>query len=75
MPSGEHDGMRVLQCWKFMLLVFKAGNRTNYSIEALLLLAQYHLFPSQRLAQQLIWSRFINTQGWPGRHVIYIWSI
>ena len=59
----EGDGMRVLRCWKFMLLIFKAGNRTNYSIEALFLLAQYHLFLSPRLAQQLIWSRFINTQG------------
>ena len=52
-----------------MLLVFKAGNRTNYSIEALFLLAQYHLFLSPRLAQQLIWSRFVNTQSWPGRNI------
>ena len=65
----EGDGVRVLRCWKFMLLVFKAGNRTNYSIEALFLLAQYHLFLSPRLAQQLIWSRFINTQGWAGRNI------
>ena len=41
----------------------------NYSIEALFLLAQYHLFLSPRLAQELIWSRFVNTQGWPGRNI------
>lgn len=65
----EGDGTRVLRCWKFLLLVFKAGRRTNYSIEALILLAQYHFFLSPRLAQQLMWSRFINTHGWLGHNI------
>ena len=65
----EGDGLHVLRCWKFMLLVFKAGNRTNYAIEMLFLLAQYHLFLSPRLVQQQVWSRFVNTQGWPGCNI------
>ena len=51
----EGDGLRVL--------------RTNYSIEALVLLSHYHLFLSPRLAEQLAWSRFINTHGWPGYNI------
>ena len=30
----EGDGLRILRCWRFLLLVFKAGGRKNYSIEA-----------------------------------------
>ena len=36
----EGDGERIIRCWKFFLLLFKANGRTNYSIEALLLLVQ-----------------------------------
>ena len=50
----EGDGMRVLSCWKFFLLIFKSAKRKNYAIEALNLLLQYHLRLPDRLAQQLI---------------------
>ena len=33
----EGDGLRVIRCWRFMLLIFKAANRTNYSKEAITL--------------------------------------
>ena len=65
----EGDSVRVLRCWKFLLLVFKVANGMNYSIEALVLLSQYHLFLSPRLAQQLAWSQFVNTHGWPGYNI------
>ena len=65
----EGDGQRVLQVWRFLLFIFKAGNRKNYAIEALTLLSQYHFFLSPRLAQQLLHSRFINTHGWPGHNI------
>ena len=39
----EGDGERIIRCWKFFLLLFKANGRTNYSIEALLLLVQINL--------------------------------
>ena len=65
----EGDGQCVFQVWKFLLLIFKAGNRKNYSSEALTLLCQYHFLLSPRLAQQLLQSRFINTHGWPGHNI------
>ena len=52
-----------------MLLIFRASGRKNYAIEALNFLAQfYYLFPP-RLSQQLLWSRFVNTQGRPGCNI------
>ena len=65
----EGDGTRVLRCWRYILPLFIASHRTNYSIEAFNILYQYHFMLSPRQAEQLIWSRFINTQGRPGRNV------
>ena len=43
--------------------LLRASGHTNYTIEAFTLLSQYYyLFPPQ-LAQQLIWSCFVNTTG------------
>ena len=30
----EGDGYRILHCWRYMLMLFKAKNRTKYSIQA-----------------------------------------
>ena len=38
----EGDGERILRCWRYFLLLFKATGRKNYSIEAFTLLTQYH---------------------------------
>ena len=65
----EGDGERVMKIWKYLLLLFKASGRTNYSIEALTLLSQYYLILPSRLAEQLKWSRFINTTGLPGHNI------
>ena len=65
----EGDGGRVLQCWKFFLLFFKASKRKNYSIEALNLLAQHHLLLPPRLSSQLLWSRFVNMHGKAGCNI------
>ena len=48
----EGDGERVLLMWKFLLLVFKASNKVNYSIEAFNILAQYYILLPPRLKQQ-----------------------
>ena len=37
----EGDGKRVLLVWKFLLIVFKASHRTNYSKEAVLLFSPH----------------------------------
>jgi L1 cell adhesion molecule like protein len=65
----EGDGLRVLRCWRYFMLLFKVHNKRNYSIEALHLLSQYHFYLSHRQAQQLLWSRFINTQNLPGHNI------
>uniref|UniRef100_A0A1X7VUI6 DUF6589 domain-containing protein n=1 Tax=Amphimedon queenslandica TaxID=400682 RepID=A0A1X7VUI6_AMPQE len=61
--TREGDGKRVMMLWKFLLIVFNATNRYNYRIEAVTLLLQYNFLFSERKAQQLAYSRFINTHG------------
>ena len=65
----EGDGMRVLQCWKYLLPIFQNSGRKNYTIEAFKLLYQYYYGLPPRQAQQLLWSRFINTQGIHGKNI------
>lgn len=65
----EGDGKRILCCWKFLMLIFKAAKRKNYAIEALNLLGQYHFFLSHRQREQLLWSRCVNTHGISGRNI------
>ena len=62
------DGDRDFIVWKYFLLLFKASKRSNYSIEAFTLLSQYHLILAPHLAEQLKWSRFINTHGLLGHN-------
>ncbi len=65
----EADGDRLIRSWKFLLLLFKASNRSNYSLDALNLLAQYYILLPPRLAQQLAWSRCVNTTGTEGGNI------
>ena len=52
----EGDGPRIITCWKFFLLIFKAMKRTKYAVEAATLLISLQIFP-ERIKQQIIWSR------------------
>ena len=52
-----------------MVLIFKSNGRTNYSIEAFILLAQQKFLLSPRERAQLQYSRFIDTHGMPGRSI------
>ena len=65
----EGDGDRVLRCWKFLFLFFRASGHTNYTLEALTLLSHYYYLLPPRYAEQLKWSRFINTQGKQGANI------
>ena len=65
----EGDGDRVLLCWKYFLLVFKAKNHTNYAKEAVILLSQNHCLLSDRQASQQSWNRFVNTKGRRGCNI------
>ena len=57
-----------MRCWRFFLPLFKASDKTNYSIEAFTLLAQEKYILSERMAMQLKWSRTINVHGLPGKN-------
>ena len=65
----EGAGDRIFKHWKYLLLLFKASGRSNYSIEALTLLTQYNIVLPPNLAEQLKWSRFVNTSGLPGHNI------
>lgn len=65
----EGDGNRVLRCWRYMLPMFINTGRKNYSLEALNMLMQHDISLPPRQATQLLYSRFINTQGLPGRNI------
>ena len=56
-------------CWKFLLLVFKYKKHTNYAKKAITLLSQCHCLLSDRQANQLTWSRFVNTRGRRGCNI------
>lgn len=55
---------------EIFLLAFKASHKFNYAVEAFTLLAQYEFLLPERLRQQFLWSRFINTQGRPGHNIL-----
>ena len=65
----EGDGDRVLRCWKFLFLFFRASGHTNYTLEALTLLSNYHYLLPPRYAEQMKWNQFINTQGKRGANI------
>jgi L1 cell adhesion molecule like protein len=65
----EGDGTRLLRCWKYLLLVFKATNKNKYAAQAATLLLQYNYVFTERMKNQLLWSRTINTSGRKGRNI------
>lgn len=65
----EGDGERVLRCWRYLLPIFLCTNRTNYAKEALNLLCQHKYLLTERQSIQLLYSRFVNTQGGRGKNV------
>ncbi len=65
----EGDGERVIRCWKFLLIIFHNSNRKNYAKEAILLLHQYQYLITPQQAERIIYSRFINVAGLPGKNI------
>ena len=65
----EGDGERVLRCWRYMLPMFHSSRRNNYALESLYLLFQHDFSLSPRQAIELIWSRFVNVHGLPGKNI------
>ena len=65
----EGDGERILRCWRYFLLLFRATGRKNYAVEAFTLLTQYHFLYTERMQMQLLWSRTVNIHGRQGKNV------
>uniref|UniRef100_A0A1X7TRY5 DUF6589 domain-containing protein n=2 Tax=Amphimedon queenslandica TaxID=400682 RepID=A0A1X7TRY5_AMPQE len=65
----EGDGHRVMRIWKYLMVIFKKTGHRNYAKEAAILLIQYHYMSSERVATQLMLSRFVNTKGRTGCNI------
>ena len=63
----EGDGERIIHCWRVFFPIFKATNRTKYSIEAFILLAQHDFNFTPRMKQQLVWEWTVNVHGCLGK--------
>ena len=61
------DGERIIRCWKFMMLIFRAYNHTKYAFAGLQLQSclKASLTPCQ--AHSLTWNRTVNTRGGKAR--------
>lgn len=51
---------------EYLLLVFKAAGRTNYSVEAFTFLTQYYYIFSERMH---MWNRTVNVHGHLGKNI------
>ena len=66
---AEGDGDQILQCWKvFMVHFFDSSSRSKYAFEAIRLLLQKEIL-SPKLSEDLVWNRFINSHGGPGKNI------
>ena len=50
-------------------MVFKSTSHRNYVKEAVNVLYQYYYVLSEREKAQLLWSRSVNTRGYPGANI------
>ncbi len=65
----EGDGERLSRCFEYMLPMFINTGRKNYAIEAFRFLCPKNYKLPPRQATQLLYSRFVNVHGHPGRNI------
>lgn len=65
----EGDGERILRCWKFALLIYRAKNHTKYALAALQLQACIQALLSPRESNCLMWNRTVSNRGGPGCNI------
>ena len=62
--------MRVIRCWKFLLLYTKHDTGSQkYSLEILYMMFQIYALLSPRAAHQLVWNRFVKTKPGAGGNI------
>ena len=59
-----------------MLPMFHSSGGKNYALESLNLLFEHDFSLSPWQAAELVWSRFINVHGLPGKNIlnVLLWS-
>ena len=67
--THEEDGERLIRCWKFLMLHFKADGCTKYAVEAFKLIAQVKSTLTPRMAYRLTWNRTCNSNGGDGSNI------
>lgn len=65
----EGDGSRLVNVYKFALLIYKCYGHTKYAYTTLLFLVKVHGLLSKEKAHNLIWNRFCNTKGKIGQNI------
>lgn len=66
---AEGDGERVIRCWRLFLPHFQVGGHTKYSLAAFNLQLQTKATSSPNTAHQVMWHRFVNSQGGIGKNI------
>lgn len=64
----EGDGLRIIRCWKFMLLYWRYTGHTKYTHEALQLTCAVQPCASPRIVHELMWCRTVNPHGGAGNN-------
>ncbi len=67
--TRDGDGPRLVRCWKFLMLHFKADGRTKYAVEAFNLISKVNATLTPQMACRLIWNRTCNPKGGEGNNV------
>lgn len=67
--TREGDGMRFLQFAPILLHFFRQSTSMNYAKELAIFQLQYHYLFSDRMRNQLLYSRYVNTHASGGRNV------
>lgn len=65
----EGDGGRIIRCWKFLLLIYKANNHSKYAFAALHLLANTISLLTPQQANCLVWNRTVSNKGGAGSNI------
>lgn len=65
----EGDGDRIIRCWKFAMLIYKAYGHNKYALAALRLQASVMSMLTPRQAESLVWNRTVNNKGGAGCNI------
>ena len=65
----EGDGDRIILCWRFFLLYYKAFNHSKYAFAGFLLLANVTVLLPEAKAHSLIWNRTVSNKGGKGKNM------